>query len=47
MAAETPKQDIAEQAEEQQEQVLQREGVEKELMDDDRSDVGERLDEVE
>ena len=47
MAPETPKQDIAEQAEEQQDQVLQREGMEKELMDEDRSDVGERVDEVE
>ena len=47
MAAETPKQDIEEQAQEQQDQVLQREGMEKELMDDDRSEVGERVDEVE
>jgi hypothetical protein len=47
MAAETPKQDIEEQAEEQQDQVLQREGMEKELMDDDRSEVGERIEEVE
>jgi len=47
MAAETPEQDIEEQADEQQDQVLQREGVEKELMDDDRSEVGERIDEVE
>ena len=47
MAAETPKQDIEEQAQEQQDQVLQREGVEKELMDDDRSELGERIDDVE
>ena len=47
MEAETPKQDIEEQAQEQQDQVLQREGMEKELMDDDRSEVGERIEEVE
>ena len=47
MAAETPRQDIEEQAQEQQDQVLQREGVEKELMDDDQSEAGERIDEVE
>ena len=47
MAAESPKQDIEEQAQEQQDQVLNREAVEKELMDDDRSEVGERIDEVE
>ncbi len=47
MAPDTPQQDIREQAEEQQDQVLQREGLEKELMDDDRSEVGERLDDVE
>ena len=47
MAADTPQQDIREQAEEQEDQVLQREGLEKELMDDDRSEVGERLDDVE
>ena len=47
MAPETPKQDIEEQAQEQQDQVLQREGMEKELMDDDKSEVGERIDEVE
>ncbi len=47
MAAESPQQDIQEQAHEQQDQVLQREAVEKELMEDDRSAVGERIDEVE
>ena len=47
MAADTPQQDIREQAEEQEDQVLQREGLEKELTDDDRSEVGERLDDVE
>ena len=47
MAAETPQQDIREQADEQQDQVLQREGVEKELMEDERSDLGERIDDVE
>lgn len=47
MAADTPEQDIRQQAEEQQDQVLQREGLEKELMDEDRSEVGERLDDVE
>ncbi len=47
MAADTPQQDIREQAQEQQDQVLQREGMEKELMDDDESDIGERIDEVE
>ncbi len=47
MAADTPEQDIREQADEQQDQVLQREGVEKELMEDERSDLGERIDDVE
>ena len=47
MPDETPKQDIEEQAQEQQDQVLQREGVEKELMGDDQSEAGERIDEVE
>lgn len=47
MAPETPEQDIREQAQEQQDQVLQREGMEKELMDEDRSQVGERVDDVE
>lgn len=47
MSAETPDQDIREQAQEQQDQVLQREGVEKELMEEDRSGVGERIDDVE
>lgn len=47
MAAETPNPEIEEQAQEQQDQVLQREGVEKGLMDEDRSEVGERIDEVE
>jgi hypothetical protein len=47
MAAENPRQDIEEQAQEQEDQVLQREGMEKELMDDDRSEVGERIEEVE
>ncbi len=47
MSPETPQQDIREQAEEQQDQVLQREGVEKELMEEDRSEVGERMDDVE
>ena len=47
MAADTPQQDIREQADEQQDQVLQREGVEKELMEDERSDLGERIDDVE
>ncbi len=47
MAPDTPQQDIREQAQEQQDQVLQREGMEKELMDDDESDIGERIDEVE
>jgi hypothetical protein len=47
MAPETPEQDIHEQARQQQDQVLQREGLEKELMDDDRSEVGERVDDVE
>ncbi len=47
MSPEPPQQDIREQAEEQQDQVLQREGVEKELMEEDRSEVGERMDDVE
>jgi hypothetical protein len=47
MAADTPEQDIRQQAEEQKDQVLQREGLEKELMEEDRSEVGERLDDVE
>ena len=47
MAADTPEQDIREQSDEQQDQVLQREGVEKELMEDERSDLGERIDDVE
>ena len=47
MAAETPQQDVREQADEQQDQVLQREGVEKELMEDERSHLGERIDDVE
>ena len=47
MAADTPQQDIREQADEQQDQVLQREGVEKELMDEERSELGERIDGVE
>ena len=47
MAAENPQHDIREQAEEQQDQVLQREGVEKELMDEERSELGERIDGVE
>ncbi len=47
MAPETPEQDIRQQAQDQQDQVLQREGMEKELMEQDRSQVGERLDDVE
>jgi len=47
MAADPPEHDIRQQAQEQQDQVLQREGLEKELMEDDRSEVGERLDDVE
>ena len=46
MAAENPQQDMHEQANEQQDQVLQREGVEKELMEEDRSERGERIDDV-
>lgn len=47
MAPDTPQQDIREQADEQQDQVLQREGMEKELMDDDQSEVGEQIEGVE
>jgi hypothetical protein len=39
--------ELADQHETKQDQVLQREGVETALMDADRSEVGEHIDEVE
>ena len=47
MAPDDPAEELAEQEEKKQDEVLEREGFEQELMDEDASDVGEDVEDVE